>query len=63
MAELGRRGLLLPERLKQGKFVLKFQPTVNFKLTLTIIMTTITVVPVVKKALVYDVKRGSYSVG
>ncbi|EDV27936.1 uncharacterized protein TRIADDRAFT_21306, partial [Trichoplax adhaerens] len=38
LAELGRRGLLLPERLKQ-------------------------VVPVVKKALIYDVKRGSYSVG
>ncbi|XP_072167628.1 tubulin-specific chaperone D-like [Diadema setosum] len=38
LAELGRRGLLLPERLPE-------------------------VVPVVRKALAYDVKRGSHSVG
>ncbi|KAK7112957.1 hypothetical protein V1264_012329 [Littorina saxatilis] len=38
LAELGRRGLLLPERLKD-------------------------VVPVVLKALLYDERRGSYSVG
>ena len=63
LAELGRRGLLVPERLPEGnlyfsKYVLK--PRRYFVLYL---YDVVIVVPVILKALLYDEKRGNFSVG
>lgn len=58
LAELGRRGLLLPERLKDGRFLIA--PVSNL---VSSPPPPAAVVPVVMKALTYDERRGSYSVG
>ena len=57
LAELGRRGLLLPQRLSQGEQVCGVRGVV------VITVTTPTVVPVVLKALAYDERRGACTVG
>ena len=60
MAELGRRGLLLPERLEDGK---SHAANVCGSGATTLYMYVCAVVPVVLQALNYDEKRGTYSVG
>lgn len=57
LAELGRRGLLLPRRLPDGKLCPSFWGFERWR------MLACVVVPVLLKALVYDERRGSYSVG
>lgn len=61
LAELGRRGLLLPERLKDGRLQLSY--AVHLADDWSHDFPPSAVVPVVMKALAYDERRGSYSVG
>lgn len=58
MAELGRRGLLLPERLADGEAV-----SPAYRNRINVRMCACAVVPVVLQALDYDEQRGTYSVG
>ena len=55
LAELGRRGLLLPERLKEGMCKWSYVGRNNVYCVL--------VIPVVLKALAYDERHGAHSVG
>lgn len=61
LAELGRRGLLLPERLKDGRLQLSYAVHLADDWSHDFLPSA--VVPVVMKALAYDERRGSYSVG
>ena len=56
LAELGRRGLLLPDRLKDGKLSQEFSWD-------GYIIIYYIVIPVVLKALAYDERYGAHSVG
>lgn len=63
LAELGRRGLLIPQRLGEGGCGLFYHMTPTSHDFLPPPPIPPIVVPVVLKALSYDERRGMYSIG